>query len=149
MKAVIQRVSRGSVSIGGKEITQIRSGYLILLGVCEGDTEKDSDLLAEKIVHLRLMSDPQGKINLSIKDVNGEILVVSQFTLCADIKGGRRPSFIHAAKPDIAKAFYLTFVKQLQLLGIQTVVTGEFGAHMEVELVNDGPVTIIVDTKEL
>lgn len=148
MRALIQRVTHGSVTLDGKIISEIKKGYVILLGVCEGDTEKESRLLAEKTVNLRVMSDADDKMNLSVIDVKGEILVVSQFTLYADCSEGRRPSFIKAAKPELAKSLYELYVSQLKHLGIAKVVTGEFGAYMKVELVNDGPVTIMLDTKD-
>ena len=149
MKALIQRVTKGSVSIDGKTISEIKNGFVILLGVYDGDTEKESKLLAEKTANLRVMSDGNDKMNLSIIDVKGEVLVVSQFTLCADCSGGRRPSFINAAKPDIAKNLYQLYVTELIRLGVAKVVTGEFGAYMKVDIENDGPVTILLDTKEL
>lgn len=148
MKALIQRVTKGSVSIDGKTISRIGKGYVVFLGVAEGDSEKEADLLAEKTVNLRIMSDMQDKMNRSILDVGGEILVVSQFTLLADTKGGRRPSFIRAAKPEVANKLYLYFVNKLKQLGVKNVRTGEFGAYMTVEIINDGPVTIILDTQE-
>lgn len=149
MKALIQRVTSGKVIIEGKTVGEISKGYVILLGVKEGDSVREADLLAEKTVNLRVMSDKEGKMNLSIKDIDGEILVVSQFTLYADTTGGRRPSFIKAAKPELANKLYLYFVDQLKKLGIKNVQTGEFGAYMTVEIINDGPVTIMLDTEEL
>lgn len=135
--------------IDGKTISEIKKGYVILLGVCEGDTENESKLLAEKTANLRVMSDGNDKMNLSIIDVKGEVLVVSQFTLCADCSGGRRPSFINAAKPDTAKSLYELYISELKRLGVEKVVTGEFGAYMQVDIVNDGPVTILLDTDQL
>ena len=149
MKGLIQRVTNGKVSINGKVISQIGTGYIILLGVSEKDTEKEADLLAEKTVNLRIMSDEQDKMNRSILDIGGEILVVSQFTLLSDTTGGRRPSFIKAAKRDLANKLYLYFVDKLKNLGVTNVQTGEFGAYMSVEIINDGPVTILLDTQEL
>jgi D-tyrosyl-tRNA(Tyr) deacylase len=146
MKALIQRVSSGKVSVENNIVGQIAKGYVILLGVKEGDSEKDAELLAEKTVNLRVMSDTNDRMNLSIRDVNGEILVVSQFTLYADTKGGRRPSFVTAAKPELAKKLYLYFIDQLKKLGIRNVQAGEFGAYMRVEIINDGPVTIMLDS---
>lgn len=146
MKALVQRVSLGKVTIEGRTVGEIGKGYVILLGVKDGDSEKEADFLAEKIVNLRIMSDEEGKMNKSILDVKGEILVVSQFTLYADTSGGRRPSFIGAAKPDIAKHIYQYFVDKLKKLGVKNVQTGEFGAYMSVEIVNDGPVTIMLDS---
>lgn len=149
MKALIQRVTKGSVSIDGKTISRIGKGCVVFLGVAEGDGEKEAELLAEKTANLRIMSDEQDKMNRSILDVGGEILVVSQFTLLADTKGGRRPSFIRAAKPEAANKLYLYFVNKLKQLGVKNVRTGEFGAYMTVEILNDGPVTILLDTTEL
>ncbi|MBI4991445.1 D-tyrosyl-tRNA(Tyr) deacylase [Candidatus Gottesmanbacteria bacterium] len=149
MKALLQRVLTGKVSISGKVIGEIGKGYVILLGVKTGDSEKEADLMASKIVNLRIMSDENDKMNKSILDVAGEILVVSQFTLYADTTGGRRPSFIKAAKPDVADHLYQYFVDKLKKLGVKNVQTGEFGAYMSVEIVNDGPVTIMLDSEEL
>lgn len=148
MKALIQRVTSGKVTIGEKVIGEIGLGYVILLGVKEGDSEKEADFLAEKIVNLRVMSDENEKMNKTILDVGGEILVVSQFTLYADTNSGRRPSFLTAAKPDIANKLYEYFIGRLKSLGVKSVQTGEFGAYMSVELINDGPVTIMLDTKD-
>lgn len=149
MKALIQRVNKGKVLIKNKLISEIGVGYVVLLGVKEGDSKKEADLMASKIVNLRMMSDEEKKMNKSILDVDGEILVVSQFTLYADTKEGRRPSFINAAKPDLASRLYQYFIGQLKMLGVKSVQTGEFGAYMSVEIVNDGPVTIMLDTEEL
>jgi D-tyrosyl-tRNA(Tyr) deacylase len=149
MKALIQRVTKSKVIIDRKVVGEIGKGYVILLGVKEGDSEKEADLIAEKIINLRVMSDENDKMNLSIKDADGEILVVSQFTLYADTTGGRRPSFIRAAKPELAEKLYLYFIDKLKQLGVKNVQTGEFGAYMTVEIVNDGPVTIMLDTEEL
>lgn len=149
MRALIQRVISGKVFINNQLKSQIERGYVVLLGVKERDSEKETDFLAEKIVNLRVMSDDNDKMNLSIKDVDGEILVVSQFTLYADVTAGRRPSFIGAAKPDVANELYEHFVDKLKKLGVRNVQTGEFGAYMSVEIVNDGPVTIMLDTEEL
>lgn len=149
MRVLIQRVSSGRVSIKNKVVGEIDKGYVILFGAKEGDSEKEADLLAEKIVNLRVMSDEHDKMNKSILDAGGEILVVSQFTLYADTKGGRRPSFINAANPDLAKRLYDYFIAKLKSLGIKNVQTGEFGAYMSVEILNDGPVTIMLDSEEL
>jgi D-tyrosyl-tRNA(Tyr) deacylase len=135
--------------IEGNVVSEIGAGYCLLLGVVEEDGEKQADMLAEKIVHLRVMSDENDKMNKSILDVGGEMLVVSQFTLAADVKGGRRPSFVNAAKPDIADGLYQYFVGKLKQLGVKKVVTGTFGAYMIVQIVNDGPVTILLDTNEV
>ncbi len=147
MKAVVQRVTQGSVTIDGSEFSKIGPGLLVLLGVGQDDAQKDADFLAEKIVHLRIFEDDQGKMNISLKDVMGQMLVVSQFTLLGECQKGRRPSFIKAAKPDKANELYEYFVKKTKSLGIETK-TGVFQAMMDVGLVNNGPVTLIIDTKE-
>lgn len=141
MRALIQRVSKASVTVEGQTISSIGKGLLILLGVGHGDTEAQSDFLAEKVANLRIFEDEQGKTNLSILDVKGETIVVSQFTLYADTRKGRRPSFIDAALPDVAEPLVNRFVELLRGHGI-AAQTGKFGAHMEVEIHNDGPVTI-------
>ncbi len=145
MRALIQRVTRGKVLIKNQIKGEIGLGYVVLLGIKEGDSEKGADLLAEKLVNLRVMSDENDKMNKSILGVSGEILVVSQFTLYADANSGRRPSFLSAAKPNIANKLYEYFVGKLKTLGVKSVQTGEFGAYMSVELVNDGPVTIMLE----
>lgn len=149
MRVLIQRVTSGKVTIDGRVIGQIGKGYVVLLGIKEGDSEKDARLLAEKTVNLRVMSDRQGRMNLSIKDIDGELLVISQFTLYADTSAGRRPSFIQAAKPELANKLYQYYVDQLKKMGVKNVQTGEFGAYMKVEIVNDGPVTIMLESEEL
>lgn len=148
MRAVIQRVNRASVTINNKIKSEISIGLLVLVGFEESDNENDINWLCSKIVQLRIFNDSDEIMNLSIKDVGGEILAISQFTLHAKTKKGNRPSYIKAAHPDIAIALYNRFVKTLsQLLG-KEIGTGEFGAMMQIELVNDGPVTIIIDTKD-
>lgn len=149
MKTVIQRVKQAKVSIDGKTVGEIGRGYAILLGVKEGDTEKEATSLAEKIVNLRIISDEVGKMNRSILDAGGEILAISQFTLYADLSGGRRPSFTQAARPEVSKPLYEFFVSELKRLGVRKVATGEFGADMLVEIENDGPVTIIIDSEKI
>ena len=141
MRALLQRVSRASVTVEGQTISSIGKGLLILLGVGHGDGEEQAKYLAEKIANLRVFEDEQGKKNLSVQDVKGEALVVSQFTLYADTRKGRRPSFIDAALPEVAEPLVGRFVELLRGHGIPTQ-TGKFGAHMEVEIHNDGPVTI-------
>lgn len=148
MKAVIQRVKIGKVTVGNQVVGEIGRGLVVLLGVRKKDGEKEAKFLAKKIANLRILSDEQGKMNLSLKDIGGEILVVSQFTLIADTKRGNRPSFINAAPPELAEELYLKFVKELKNQGIKKVATGKFGALMEVGLINDGPVTIILDTED-
>lgn len=147
MRVVIQRVSSASVSVNKKVIGNCANGLLILAGIVEADTEEDTAWLSAKIVNLRIFNDAEGKMNLSLKDVNGEMLVVSQFTLHASTKKGNRPSYILAARPEKALPLFNTFVEMLKKESGGPVATGEFGAHMEVSLVNDGPVTIIIDTK--
>jgi D-aminoacyl-tRNA deacylase len=147
MRAVIQRVSETSVTIDHEVKSSIRRGLLILLGIEEADKQEDIDWLSSKIVRLRIFNDENGVMNLSVVETGGEILVVSQFTLHASTKKGNRPSYIKAAKPDIAIPLYEQFVKQLKIESGLTVMTGEFGAMMEIKLINDGPVTIIIDTK--
>jgi len=148
MKAVIQRVKSGKVMINDQVVGQIGQGLVVLLGVKDGDTEKQVQFLARKIVNLRIFSDQQDKMNLSVKDIDGEVLVVSQFTLLADCQKGNRPSFIRAANPELAEGLYLKFIQELKKLGVVKVATGKFGAMMDVHLVNDGPVTIILDTED-
>ncbi len=146
MIGLIQRVTKAEVNIKGKPYSSIGAGYVILLGIFETDSEADVNKLVDKIVGLRIMSDKADKMNLSITDVKGSILVVSQFTLCADVSGGRRPSFIKAKKPDEAEKLYKLFVDKLNNKGLE-VKTGSFGEYMEVAIFNTGPVTIILDSK--
>lgn len=148
MKAVIQRVTNAKVTVDGEITGEIGLGFLVLLGVTEDDTEKEMKLLAKKVSEIRIFTDENDKMNLSLDKVDGEVLVVSQFTLCADISHGRRPSFIKSAKPDIANDLYEKFCEELRSLGVRKVATGIFGADMKVELLNDGPVTIIMNTDE-
>ena len=147
MKAVIQRVKSASVSVDDKIIGEIATGFLILLGVEQSDTQDDLNYLVKKTIGLRIFKDDNKNMNLSIKDVGGEALVVSQFTLCADTGRGRRPSFIKAANPEEADSMYQQFCEQLTMNNL-SVQTGKFGAMMDVSLVNDGPVTIILDSRE-
>lgn len=148
MRAVLQRVSRARVSVDGEITGEIGRGILVLLGVSDADTEKEADLLADKTVNLRIFDDADGKMNLSLAEVDGGLLVVSQFTLYGDARRGRRPSYIRAARPDDANRLYEYFVDRVSQ-GCRNVQTGRFQAMMDVELVNDGPVTIILDTDEL
>ncbi len=147
MRAVVQRVSRAEVRVEEVAVGTIGPGLLVLLGVGQGDGPEEAQLLAEKVVQLRIFSDADGKFNLSALDVGGSVLVVSQFTLFADTRRGRRPSFIGAASPDIAAPLVGRFIDAVRAHGV-TVAGGRFGAHMAVELVNDGPVTIILDTED-
>lgn len=149
MKAVIQRVKYATVKVDNKIIGECKQGFMILLGVIDGDTKEDADKLIKKIPVLRIFEDENGKMNKSLLDIDGEILVVSQFTLAADCSHGRRPSFTASAPPDIANELYEYLVGKLKTAGVKSVQTGEFGADMAVELLNDGPVTIVLDSKEL
>jgi len=144
MRAVVQRVRRGSVSVEGRRIAAIEAGVVILLGIGHGDGEEQARYLAEKIANLRIFEDEAGKINRSLLEVGGEAIVVSQFTLYADTRKGRRPSFVDAALPEIARPLVERFAEMLRGLGTPTQ-TGEFGAHMLVEIENDGPVTILLE----
>jgi D-tyrosyl-tRNA(Tyr) deacylase len=148
MRVVIQRVRRASVTIKEKIRSEIASGLLILIGIEESDNDADVEWLCKKIVQLRIFNDDNGIMNLSVLDVAGGILAISQFTLHAKTRKGNRPSYIRAAPPDIAIPLYNSFVSKLSLLLGKDVATGEFGAMMQIELINDGPVTIIIDTKE-
>lgn len=149
MKAVIQRVECADVKVEGRIIGKCKKGFMILLGVMQGDTRADADKLVKKIPHLRVFEDENGKMNLSSLDIGGEMLVVSQFTLCADCSHGRRPSFTNSAPPNEANALYEYFVQELKNAGVSRVETGSFGADMQVSLINDGPVTIILNSEEL
>ncbi len=150
MRAVIQRVSRASVTIDGEVKGRIGPGFLVLFGAGEGDTEEDVRILAKKTAGMRIFCDENDKMNLSLADIGGSVLVISQFTLYADCRRGNRPSFTNAAQPDTANGLYEYYVKLLrEEYGIADVQTGRFGADMKVELLNDGPVTIILDSEEL
>ncbi len=148
MRAVLQRVHRAAVVVDGETVGQIERGLLVLLGIAPQDSSEESRWLAEKTAGLRIFNDEAGKMNRSVADVDGAVLVVSQFTLYGDCRKGRRPSFIDAAPPNVAEPLYEAFVHALRSLGLP-VRTGRFGASMQVELVNDGPVTLILDTKEV
>lgn len=147
MRTVIQRVSEASVTINGKIKSSIGTGLLVLAGFEETDTPEDLEWMSAKLTNLRIFSDENGLMNLSVKDVRGDVIVVSQFTLHALTKKGNRPSFIRAAKPDVAVPLYESFVKLVELELGKSIGTGEFGADMKVSLLNDGPVTIIIDSK--
>ncbi len=147
MRAVVQRVTRARVTVDARIAGEIRAGLLILLGVARTDNPESASYLAEKIANLRIFSDAAGKMNLSLLEVKGAALVVSQFTLYADTRGGRRPSYVQAAGPEEANSLYEEFVRSLRALGVP-VETGVFQAHMEVELANDGPVTILLDSQK-
>ncbi|HAZ16794.1 MAG: D-tyrosyl-tRNA(Tyr) deacylase [Candidatus Jacksonbacteria bacterium RIFCSPLOWO2_02_FULL_43_9] len=148
MKLIIQRVRNAAVTIDGKKTASIEDGYCVLLGVGKDDTEHDADILIEKLITLRIMPDENDKMNFSIQETGGEILVISQFTLSADCRRGRRPSFITAATPEEGRRLYDYFIQMLQQKNIP-VRTGEFGAMMDIELINNGPVTIILDSYAL
>ena len=148
MRLVIQRVNHAGVQVSGKEIASCGKGLLVLLGVTHDDSMEDVEYCASKTLGLRIFEDEDEKMNLSIQDIQGEILVVSQFTLYGDVRKGRRPSFVNSAKPDKANELYEEYVKYLQKENIP-VSTGQFGADMKVELINDGPVTILVDSKKM
>lgn len=147
MKAVVQRVKNAGVTVDGEEISRIGKGYMILLGVMDDDTFADIDILAKKISDLRIFEDENGKMNLGIKEIDGEVLAVSQFTLCADVKKGNRPSFIRSKEPEKANEYYDIFCRKLIEYGVKDVKKGIFGADMKVDLINDGPVTIVYDTE--
>jgi D-tyrosyl-tRNA(Tyr) deacylase len=147
MRVVVQRVSEGRVEVDGRVIASIGPGLVILLGVGQSDTQEDAVLLAEKVAHLRVFEDDQGKMNRSLLDTAGQALVVSQFTLWGDCRKGRRPSFVEAAPPSKAEPLYREFIEELRALGVPTA-TGRFGAMMRLALVNDGPVTLLLDSRK-
>ncbi len=148
MIVVIQRVSSASVTIDGSVKSKIGHGFLLLLGIESADTQQDIDWLCSKIVNMRIFNDAHGMMNINIKDVDGSILLISQFTLHASTKKGNRPSYIKAARPEVAVPLYEVFVKTLEATLGKSICTGEFGADMKVSLVNDGPVTIVIDSKD-
>lgn len=147
MKAVVQRVKSAHVAVDNTIISNIGNGLMVLLGIQDGDTEREADFLVEKIIHLRIFEDDRGKMNLSLKDLKSELLVISQFTLVGDCKKGRRPSFTRAAAPDRANALYEYFIGRAIESGVVTK-SGQFQANMDVSLVNQGPVTLVLDTRE-
>ena len=147
MRAVVQRVTRASVKVDGEVIGEIGHGLVILLGIARDDTEKDATYLVEKIAALRIFDDEDGRMNRSVKDIDGGLLIVSQFTLYGDVRHGLRPSWIEAAAPEMAEPLYNYFVAQAEKL-VRQVATGSFRAMMQVELVNDGPVTILLDSRK-
>ena len=146
MKALLQRVTRASVSVGGEVIGEVGPGLVVLVGIAEGDTAEDARYLARRMVDLRIFADENGKFNLSARDINGELLVISQFTLIADTKKGRRPSFVAAATPDRAEPLFNEFVSEARGSGLK-VATGRFQQYMQVEIHNDGPVTILLESR--
>lgn len=147
MRVVIQKVSKASVKVGDEYVSRINNGLLILIGIEEADNNDDIEWLVKKIIQLRIFHDDNGIMNLSVKDIDGEIIVVSQFTLHANTKKGNRPSYIKAARPEIAIPLYNKFIETMKTNLGKDIGTGEFGAMMDVSLINDGPVTIIIDTK--
>lgn len=149
MRIVVQRCSRAEVRIDGRTVGQIGQGFMLLVGITEKDTQVEAELLAKKIAQLRVFEDPEGKMNLAIRDVGGAVLSISQFTLYADCRKGNRPSFIRAARPEQASPLYDYFNETLRETYGLTVETGRFGADMKVDFINDGPVTILLDTDEL
>lgn len=148
MRFVIQRVSRAEVVVEQKSVGKIKNGFLVLVSICEGDTKEIADKLISKLLHLRIFEDSDGKSKLSLKDVNGNLLIISQFTLYADCKKGNRPSFTRAARPELAVPLYEYIIEQCKA-EFSELQTGIFGAHMEVSLLNDGPFTIILDSDEI
>ena len=146
MKALLQRVNQASVTISGEEVGRINTGLVVLVGIANGDTIQDVRYLAQKTAGLRIFSDSEGKFNLSVRDINGELLLVSQFTLLADTRKGRRPSFIEAAPPEKAELLFTSFVDEIVKTGLK-VATGRFQQHMLVQIYNDGPVTILLDSR--
>lgn len=148
MKAVLQRVLSASVECEGKTVSEIGKGFIVLLGVTKTDTQAEADNLASKIAGLRIFEDENGKMNLSLDEVGGKVIVVSNFTLCADCKHGKRPSFINAQRPVQANELYEYFIKKLKFYGVPEVGTGVFGGDMQVHIQNDGPVTLILDTDD-
>ena len=148
MRAVLQRVLSASVECEGRTVSSIEKEFMVLLGVTKTETEAEADVLASKIAGLRIFEDENGKMNLSLEDVGGEVIVVSNFTLCADCKHGRRPSFINAQRPVQANELYEYFIKRLKFHGVEKIGTGVFGGDMQVHIQNDGPVTLILDTEE-
>ena len=147
MRVVIQRVSKASVTINKAVFSSINNGLMVLVGIEDGDDQKDADWIVQKLANMRIFSDAEGKMNLSVKDINGEILVVSQFTLHASTQKGNRPSFIKAARPETAIPLYKSFINKVSTETGKECKTGVFGADMKVELINDGPVTIVMDSK--
>ncbi|NLY43167.1 MAG: D-tyrosyl-tRNA(Tyr) deacylase [Clostridiaceae bacterium] len=148
MRAVVQRVTQSKVTVDGKITGKIGAGLMVLLGVAPQDTSGDVDYMAEKILNLRIFQDEEGKMNKSLLDIDGELLVVSQFTLYGDCRKGRRPSFTNAAPPDHANKLYEEFIEKCKSMGVKNVQSGVFGAHMHVSIENDGPVTLLIDSEK-
>lgn len=148
MRAVVQRVKEASCRVDGEIVGKIDKGILLFLGVGQGDEDKDLNYLVDKVVGLRIFSDDEGKMNLSLEDIEGEILIISQFTLYGDVRKGKRPSFTNSAAPDLGEKFYKQFIEEVKSRGIKAE-TGVFGADMDIELINDGPVTILLDSEKI
>src|SRR5699024_7735900 len=148
MRAVVQRVKGASCTVDGKIVGKIEKGLLLFLGMGDGDEEKDLDYLVDKIVGLRIFSDREGKMNLSLRDIEGEILIISQFTLYGDVRKGKRPSFSRSSSPKLGEEYYNKFIEKVRSKGIKAE-TGVFGAHMDIELINDVPVTILLDSEKI
>lgn len=149
MRLVIQRVSKSDITINGEQGGNIEKGFVVLVGVCDEDSEKEAEYLADKLIGLRVFSDSEDKMNLALEDVGGELMIVSNFTLYANCKKGNRPSFVKAEKPPRATEIYDHFVDRVKSKFTNKIVTGEFGADMQINLINDGPITIIMDTAEM
>ena len=149
MRVIVQRVQSSRVEIDGEVSGEIGQGLMVLLGIAEGDGQEQCDFLADKLVHLRIFTDEQEKMNLSLQDINGEMLIVSQFSLYGACKKGRRPSFVAAARPETAVPLYEYFIDAVKRQGVKKVATGQFGADMQVYIQNDGPVTLMLDTDEI
>jgi len=147
MRVVVQRAAKAEVRIDGEVVGKIGKGFMLLVGITDGDTQAEADYLAKKVAQMRVFEDAEGKMNLALNDVHGEVLSISQFTLYADCRHGNRPSFIAAARPEVAKPLYEYFNEQLRQYGLH-VETGRFGADMKVDFINDGPVTILLDSKD-
>jgi len=148
MRVVVQRSKQASVTVAGEVVGEISSGLVVLLGIAPTDTQKQLQWMCDKLINLRIFEDDSGRMNLSLLDVDAECLVVSQFTLYGNCQKGRRPSFVGAARPEVAEPLYEDFCKRLKTMGVRTVATGIFGAMMDVSLINDGPVTLIIDSKD-
>lgn len=148
MRAVVQRVKEASCTVDGKIVGKIDKGILLFLGVGQGDEDKDLDYLVDKVLGLRIFSDEQGKMNLSLEDIEGEILIISQFTLYGDVRKGKRPSFTRSAPPELGEEYYKQFIEKVKSRGIKAE-TGIFGADMDIGLINDGPVTILLDSEKI
>lgn len=148
MRAVVQRVKEASCTVDGKKVGEIDKGIVLFLGIGQGDEEKDLNYLVEKVLGLRIFSDDEGKMNLSLEDIEGEILIISQFTLYGDVRKGKRPSFTRSSSPELGEKYYNKFIEEVRNMGVKAE-TGVFGADMDIELINDGPVTILLDSEKI